>query len=59
MTEFEQISAWAEISPALLPDAPFHARYEQIYPVYAGLYAKLKADMDIMNTLTAPAIPGG
>jgi len=59
VSEFEQISAWAEISPALLPDAPVHAKYNQIYPVYAGLYAKLKGDMDIMNTLTAPAIPGG
>jgi hypothetical protein len=53
-SDFDQITTWAQISPAQPPDARAAARYDQIYPVYAGLYATLKADIDKLTALTAP-----
>ena len=52
VTEFEQITAWVEISPALQPRLPASEKYDKIYPVYAGLYARLKEDFDRLTALT-------
>ena len=42
--DFTAITAWAPESDFITPDPTVHARYEDLYRIYAGLYPKLQAD---------------
>lgn len=44
VASFAQIADWAGTGQPSLPDAAACRIYAQVYPVYAGLYAKLKDD---------------
>ncbi len=42
--EFESISRWVQAGDEILPDPADRRRYDELYPVYAGLYEKLQPD---------------
>ena len=46
---FDAIEDWMELSAAILPDPAARRRYDTLFPVYAGLYPKLKADFAVLN----------
>ncbi len=43
---FDSIHTWAQTAGVNQPNPAACRRYHEIYPVYAGLYAKLKPDFD-------------
>ena len=48
---FQDVAHWAPQRSANQPDPTACRRYETIYPVYAGLYAKLKPDFDQLSAV--------
>ena len=46
---FDAIADWVELSAATPPDPAARRRYETLFPVYEGLYPKLKADFKILS----------
>jgi sugar (pentulose or hexulose) kinase len=46
---FESIANWTETSGEDLPDPFARARYDQLNPIYAGLYPKLKDDFHALG----------
>ncbi len=53
VTHYAQMAQWVQVSPAVAPQAAAAAVYDRLYPVYAGLYGKLKADFDQIHAITA------
>jgi len=53
VASFDEISAWAETEDLAYPDAEIQRRYADLYPVYAGLYQKLKPDFEILSGMAA------
>lgn len=46
---FAEISTWAAAGEACLPRSEASARYTDLYPVYAGLYEKLRPDFKVLG----------
>lgn len=46
---FEAIHDWVEVAGETSPDPSAGRVYDRIYPVYEGLYAKLKDDFDVLR----------
>ncbi len=48
-SSFAEIEAWTEVLPPTPPGPDARAAYDRLYPVYAGLYEKLKDDFHILS----------
>jgi xylulokinase len=46
---YEDIAGWAAIASTTRPDPAARQRYDRLYPVYQGLYPKLKPDFDVLG----------
>ena len=52
-TSFADITRWTSASPPCDPQSSACQQYDQIYPVYTGLYNHLKADIASLTSLNA------
>ena len=46
---FDEIAGWVEVGSPMQPDPRAQERYAAFYPVYAGLYPKLKDDFHTLS----------